>query len=267
MSIVDAVVAHVLQIEISLYHTCARLEGRTDTEALHDLRINVRRLRSLLKPLRGRDGVDALDQAAAAVGQLTTPVRDLEVLADELRKRGLSGPASTREAMLASHYVEILQSTELRELFARLDAWPEVARAAEREGELRQLDKLLRKRLRKQMLRLQEALTNMQHDPHRIRLLVKRNRYAADAYPQHSPISPEAVSVLKAVQSSLGAWHDRYQWSLRSCQESDLEPLRQQWQSEAATALEEAESTLLVLADLFISVSQSKTNGPGHEHP
>ena len=134
MSIVDAVVAHVLQIEISLYHTCARLEGRTDTEALHDLRINVRRLRSLLKPLRGRDGVDVLDQAAAAVGQLTTPVRDLEVLADELRKRGLSGPASTREAMLVSHYAEILQSTELRELFARLDAWPEVGRAAEREG-------------------------------------------------------------------------------------------------------------------------------------
>ena len=134
MSIVDAVVAHVFQIEISLYHACARLEGRTDTEALHDLRINVRRLRSLLKPLRGRDGVEALDEAAAAVGQLTTPVRDLEVLADELRKRGLSGPASTREAMLASHYVEILQSTALRELFARLDAWPEVGRAAEREG-------------------------------------------------------------------------------------------------------------------------------------
>lgn len=265
MSIIDAVVAHVLQIEVSLYHARVRLEGRTDSEALHDLRINVRRLRSLLKPLRGRDGVDALDQAAAAIGQLSTPVRDLEVLADELRKHGLNGPASIRETKLESHYTEILQSTELCELFARLDAWPEIARAAEREGELRRLNKLLRKRLHKQMVRLQEALTNMQHDPHRIRLLVKRNRYSADAYPQHSPISPEAVSTLKAVQSSLGDWHDRYQWSLRACQESDLELLRQQWQNEAVKALEEAESKLLVLAGFFASAN--KTNGLVHEHP
>lgn len=259
MSIIDAVVAHVLQIEISLYHSRARLEGHTDSEALHDLRINVRRLRSLLKPLHGNDGVYVLDEAAAAVGQLTTPVRDLEVLAEELRKRGLSGPASTREAMLTSHYTRILQSTELRELFTRLDGWPEVARASEREGELRQLNTLLRKRLRKQMVHLREALTDMQHDPHRIRLLVKRNRYAADAYPQHSPISPEAVNALKAVQSALGDWHDRYQWSLRACQESDLELLRQQWQSEAAKALEEAESRLIVLVGLFTSASQHKT--------
>jgi CHAD domain-containing protein len=261
MPIVDAIIAHVLELEISLYHACARLEAGTDPEALHDLRINVRRLRSLLKPLRGKDGVNDLDDAAAAVGQLTTPVRDLEVLVSELRNRGLSEPAGAREATLSSRYSEIMHSPELQQLFTCLDAWPAGFRAAERDGELRRLDKQLGKFLRRQMLRLQCALADRQHDPHRIRLLVKRNRYAADAYPQHSLISAEAAIALKDMQASLGTWHDRYQWCLKATQEPDLEPLQPQWQSESATALAEAEGKMLALAGLLHALSGDKTNG------
>jgi CHAD domain-containing protein len=262
MSVVDTIIAHILELEISLYHASARLEARTDPEALHDLRINVRRLRSLLKPLRGKDGVNELDGAAAAVGQLTTPVRDLEVLIDELRSRGLSEAADTREATLASHYSEIVHSPELQQLFTCIDAWPADFRVAQRAGELRRLDKLLGKRLRRQMVRLQSALADRQHDPHRIRLLVKHNRYAADAYPQHSPISPEAAVTLKAMQASLGAWHDRYQWCLKAAQEPDLEPLQLQWQSEASAALAQAEGKLLAFAELLQALGGDKTNGP-----
>ena len=122
MSTVDAIIAHVLPLEISLYHACARLEARTDPEALHDLRIAVRRLRSLLKPLRGKDGVVDLERAAAAVGQLTTPMRDLEVLIDELHNRGLGEAANAREATLAAGYAEVVQSPVLQQLFTSLDA-------------------------------------------------------------------------------------------------------------------------------------------------
>ena len=44
MPLVDALIAQVLKLEITLYHASARLASNTDGEALHDLRISVRRL-------------------------------------------------------------------------------------------------------------------------------------------------------------------------------------------------------------------------------
>lgn len=261
-AIVDAVVAQVLRLEVSLHHARARLAAGTDGEALHDLRIGLRRLRSLLKPLRGRDSVSALERAAAAVGQLTTPVRDLEVLAGELRRRGLHEAAGRREARLATRYGEILHSSELAQLFACLDSWPADWRRAERGGELRRLARLLDRRLDKQRGRLLDALANLQHDPHRIRLLVKRNRYAADAYPHHSPLSRRARAALKTVQSALGDWHDRYQWCLRASREADLQPLRQPWQAQAVAALQQAEDRMLVLAGELLRTPRRHASSP-----
>lgn len=262
MSPVDAVVAQVLKLETTLHHTYARLAARTDGEALHDLRITVRRLRSLLQPLRGKDGVAWLDEAAAEVGKLTTPVRDLEVLVDELQRRGHRGPASSRREVLLASYACIVESSTLHQLFARLDQWPAAFRAAERNGELRELNKLVASRLRKQVARLQVALATPEHDPHRLRLLVKRVRYATDAYPQHSPISSAAVTALKAVQSALGTWHDRYQWCLKATQERDLEALGQQWQAEADAALRQAEDKLFHLAELLPKNARSANVKP-----
>lgn len=80
MHIVDQILSRVLGLQVNLYACEARLEAGTDPEALHDLRIAVRRLRSLLHPLRAHESVLLIRNAAATVGQLTTPVRDLEVL-------------------------------------------------------------------------------------------------------------------------------------------------------------------------------------------
>ena len=264
MSLADAIVAHVLRLETALYHARARLEAGTDGEALHDLRIAVRRLRSLLRPLHGKEGVVALEQAAAAVGELTTPARDLEVLIEQLRKRGLLAPASSRAARLTASREEILRSPVLQQLFDRLAAWPADLRLAQRQGELRRLDGLLNKRLGKLKVRLQDALADPQHDPHRLRLLVKRNRYAQEAYPQHSPISADGVLALKAVQGALGRWHDRYQWCLRASQEADLKPLREQWKSEAVEALQKAEGKLLLLTDALTAKTKSRRRTKGN---
>ena len=54
MSAVDQIITQFLTLETALFHAYARLAARTDGEALHDLRINLRRLRSLLHPLRGK---------------------------------------------------------------------------------------------------------------------------------------------------------------------------------------------------------------------
>ncbi|RJG10869.1 CHAD domain-containing protein [Pseudomonas cavernicola] len=257
MSLVDAIVAQVLMLETALYHAYARMEARTDSEALHDLRINLRRMRSLLRPLRKIGAVATLNEVAAEVGKLTTPVRDLEVLIDELEQLGFAQQANARKAILQSSYSRIVASSTLKQLFSRLDQWPSDFRAAERGGELRQIKKTIAKRLHKQVERLKAALADPQYDLHQLRILVKRTRYATDAYPQFSPISVKAAASLKAVQSALGTWHDHYQWCLKAGQEEDLQPLLQDWHVAATAALMEAEVELLHLAALLAKNQQA----------
>ncbi|WP_406822953.1 CHAD domain-containing protein [Pseudomonas corrugata] len=47
------------------YQACARLEARTNPETLHDLRIAVRRLRSLVRPFRTMPEVVTLNIASS----------------------------------------------------------------------------------------------------------------------------------------------------------------------------------------------------------
>lgn len=104
MSFVDKFVAEILALQVALYHSLARLEARTDSEALHDLRIAVRRIRSLLRPMRAMSEV----VASAEVGRLTTPARDLEVMIQELEDKGFPVQAQLRKTRLASNYTRIL---------------------------------------------------------------------------------------------------------------------------------------------------------------
>lgn len=251
MSFVDSIVAQALSLETALFHAYARMEANTDEEALHDLRINLRRLRSLLRPLRAFDGVALLDAAATQLGTLTTPVRDLEVLAAELVRQGLRQQANARQAIARSSYAAIVESSTLNQFFARLDAWPSDFREAERLGQLRRIKQRVAKRLLKQVVQLNAALADPHHDRHELRLLTKRARYATDAYPQLSPISVETSASLKRVQSALGDWHDHFQWCLKSQQENDLMPLQQHWQVAAEAALRNAEVELLQLSELL----------------
>lgn len=88
MSFTDKFVAEILELQVALYHARVRLEAPTDSEALHDLRIAVRRIRSLLRPMRAMSEMAALNNAAAEVGRLTTPTCDLEVMIQELEGKG-----------------------------------------------------------------------------------------------------------------------------------------------------------------------------------
>ncbi|NPZ33071.1 CHAD domain-containing protein, partial [Pseudomonas aeruginosa] len=65
---IDELLAEVIGQQVALMSAVARLEARTDGEALHDLRIALRRLRSLLRPIRGVPGVEELEHAAAEIG-------------------------------------------------------------------------------------------------------------------------------------------------------------------------------------------------------
>jgi len=233
--------SEVLQLQIALYACRERLQAHTDDEALHDMRVCLRRLRSLLKPLKGAAGSDALQQRAAELGRLSGPLRDLEVLIAMLRQQGEHAAADRRVAEQGSGETRLLASRQLSALFRALDEWPQELARQHAGGELDALHKSVRRYLRKQRTRLIEALRDAEHDRHRVRLLIKRVRYTAEAYPQLSPLSNQQLKLLKKGQAVLGDWHDHLQWLARAEREPDLQIFAAQWRQSMQAADQAAE--------------------------
>lgn len=241
---VDSLITHLLGLHIRLMACQARLQAETDPEALHDLRISVRRLRSLLRPLRGVPGVDRLEAAAKAVGQLTTPLRDREVLAEHLYASGQIQAAERRVGQMRGVYPQVADSQELALLLAVLDAFPSLIRSAQRQKALKGLGATVHKRLGKQWHALRAALKDPSHDRHRLRLLIKRVRYSAEAYPEFDRLPGKAMAELKRAQSVLGDWHDHWQWLDRAKDERDLLPCVPGWQLSLHRAEQQADKVL-----------------------
>jgi CHAD domain-containing protein len=243
-ALVDRLVAHVLGLEVRLLACQARLNARTDPEALHDLRTTVRRMRSLLRPLRGLPGVEQLEVAASHVGDLTTPLRDREVLAAYLLQHDQPEAAQRRMAQMAEAYPAVAASTELEQLLLICDAFPRFLRAAQRQGLLKGLRKQIEKRLGKQWKKLDEALHDPAHDRHRLRLLIKRVRYGIEAYPELDRLPKPALPRLKSAQGALGDWHDCWQWLAIAEHEADLQPCIAVWKTTMAEAEQRADRVL-----------------------
>ena len=228
-ALVDQLVAQVIGLEVGLLSCQARLAAVTDDEALHDLRTTVRRLRSLLRPLRGLPGVEQLELAASTVGQLTTPLRDREVLAAYLHQHGHHQAADRRLRLQPGAYRQVAQGPELAHLLQILDAFPRFIRASQHQKLLKGLRKRIEKRLAKQWCKLGDALKDPDHDRHRLRLLIKRVRYAAEAYPELDKLPANAMSRLKKAQGALGDWHDCWQWLAQAEHQADLQPCVAIW--------------------------------------
>ncbi|RON02858.1 metal-chelation protein CHAD [Pseudomonas brassicacearum] len=242
--LVDRLVAQVLGLEVRLLACQARLNASTDAEALHDLRTTVRRLRSLLRPLRGLPGVEQLEAAAAGVGNLTTPLRDREVLAAYLLAHGQADAAKRRMVQMAQAYPAVAGSPELAQLLMILDAFPRFLRASQRQDLLKGLRARIEKRLAKQWNALDVTLHDPAHDRHRLRLLIKRVRYAIEAYPELDRLPAAAMPRLKSAQEALGDWHDCWQWLARAEHEPDLLPCMAVWRVTMAKAEGRADRVL-----------------------
>lgn len=244
MAFVAEIVTQLRRLEPALNEALLRLQQAQDSEALHDLRVCLRRIRSLLRPLRGCPGATRLDRAAAELGRLTTPLRDLEVLIAELARHRLDWQANVRQSEFQTRYRQLLAHPQLIGFPSLLHAWPRrFRRSAQRVAEHR-----LNRRLQRQQRQLCRALADTGYDRHRLRLLIKRLRYAAEAYPQRLPLSPAAMASLKAAQNALGDWHDREVWCLQAEHQADLWPLLPRWQTEQRQALVSADALLAALS-------------------
>ncbi len=248
MKFTDKVVARVLGIEVDLYQAYARVIYETDSEALHDFRIALRRLRSLLNPLGVKEACALLNAAATEAGRLTTPIRDMEVMAAELQAHGLLLAARTRRQAVSKAYRGLDASPVVDQLFEALNEWPATFRAALKDAPHGHPKAHAAKRIRKQLCCLSDALNDPGHDRHEIRLLVKRARYSQESFPTLFPVTPELLSGLKQLQGALGDWHDRHQWCLKAEHEPDLRPLVAEWAAAEQGALVAAEEVIASLA-------------------
>ena len=246
--LVDRIIANIVRLEVRLLACQARLQADTDPEALHDLRTTVRRLRSLLRPLRGLPGVVQLEMSASQVGILNTPLRDLEVLAAHLQQQGYPVQAARRFEQLSGSYAAVADSAQLTQLLMILDVFPRFIRAAQREGMLRGLRQRIEGVLDKQWQTLEKALNDPGHDRHRVRLLIKRVRYAAEAYPQLDRLPVLVLGRLKEAQKALGEWHDAWQWLVQAEHQPDLQPCVEQWQAALERGEKRADRALVKLS-------------------
>jgi CHAD domain-containing protein len=167
-----------------------------------------------------------------------------------LLENGQVAAARRRHEQMHQVFAQVAESQELRLLLVVLDAFPAFLRTAQRQGTLRGMARAIDKRLHKQWRQLRAALKDPDHDRHRLRLLIKRVRYAAEAYPEFSRLPEVAEKRLKAAQGALGDWHDHYQWLEQAKRESDLRDCVPGWQLGLHRAEQQADAVLVKLTAL-----------------
>lgn len=210
-----------------------RLDDPSDTEALHDFRVALRRLRSSLRAYRSYlEGSlpKKLARRLRDLAGMTGPGRDTEVQVEWLRGRsrhlsahhraGLSWLLARLERRMRSAYGEVLEMVpqdfpkieeELRQRLSvyrteiHLDAGPERPALAQATAGI----------LRSQAADLQEHLSKVEspdqeEECHEARISAKRLRYLLDPFAADLPGAAAVVKHLKGLQDLLGELHDAH---------------------------------------------------------
>ena len=193
-----------------------------DVDAVHDMRVAVRRLRSLLRtaePMLDADWVDALRaELDWLAGRLGT-VRDLDVLIEHLESEaaGLNGgDAAVASALLRPLETErgrargrMRSGLEKQRYYDLLDALEEAGTVPP----ARRVDLTLRKLARREFRKLRRRAQGFPELPdsalHRMRIQGKRARYAAElAAPAPGKRARRFVEAARELQDVLGEHQD-----------------------------------------------------------
>ena len=202
-------------------------------EALHQLRVCLRQLRSLLRPFHRYSQVEMLDLLLAKVIKQSNTIRDEEVLVAELQLKQHTVLYDQHYAHLQMLYIHFAMQTSTELIIQRLITLPlywqyNLALLADKK-----LNKQITSHCLSQHKKLKNRLKNkMKLDKHRLRLGVKKLRYALESYGQLLSIKPNFIKRLKKTQDILGNWHDRWVWLEKAKHEDALQELVPIWQNE-----------------------------------
>ncbi len=204
-----------------------------DAEALHDLRVAIRRTRSLLGQLR-----TAFDPAVAErfrsgfawLGRLTGPMRDVDVMLLALRKQrgrmapgtrgGIDALRATFEERRRRERDRLLRAMDARAYRAVLGGWREALLAGDpvpwRDAAVqRATGDVLARRITRLHRRIVRTAREIDHDTpierlHEVRIDCKKLRYLLETFePCLRPSrAARVVRQLRKLQNALGAVHD-----------------------------------------------------------
>jgi CHAD domain-containing protein len=194
-----------------------------DVEDVHALRVAARRSRAILRaarPLLDRSVSEPLREELKWLGSVLGPVRDLDVLLERLRTELDTLLADDRFA--AERLVQLLsaerdlaradlvEALESERYLALLDLLAEMSAAPAASGS----ERALRSLASRQFERLRKTVEKLPSDPsdeelHRVRVLVKRARYAAElAEPIVGRPAARFVARAKRAQDVIGEHQD-----------------------------------------------------------
>ncbi|AKT37357.1 CHAD domain-containing protein [Chondromyces crocatus] len=244
-----------------------------DPEAVHDLRVALRKLRTLLRPARrvfGRKRLQPIEEALRRDARATSALRDEEALRETIDRLNLPRAARAQATLWIEHRAA-LERTQRAEVIRRLEGTTphgdaDASRKKNKKKKqkkakhlplevhlhalTRRLDRPERKRLGARKLAqraVEEALDKVQAlsgaytadaiAMHELRIRFKRLRYTADAFaPVLGPAAKQVASSAAKLQKRLGHLHDVDEALDRVWNARDLDPGARAALHEALTA-------------------------------
>jgi len=235
-----------------------------DDESLHQLRVALRRLRSLLRPAKSR-AAQSLRRELGGLADATSVARDWDTLLIHARKSLSEREFHRVQPLLqarrrASHesVIGMLRSSAWTDTLHRLEVWLEDERLASSDPALLD-DRISRAKQTVKRAREKAEAADDRKRWHKVRIAIKELRYVLESIPGSTPRG--TLKHCKRLQDALGEWHDsvvhlqlvrELAASLDSGQGSGLHELLDNWsgqlEREARTTLDDARSRYQALS-------------------
>jgi CHAD domain-containing protein len=214
------VAAKAKALDVALGKAIRRVTSNADEEAIHDMRVAMRRLRTLLRlarPLYGRFRTDAVRAAFSLVQSRTGDLRDEEAMEELFGGLGVEDPVfmewrarrRARENKLRTTVIASLRAGELaraRKLLSALILFPP---KPSRDEALARFARRAVTRARKNVDRKRDVPTSNVEQMHALRIRYKELRYAAEIFGEVLPLDLAALIAPAAkLQKRLGDIHD-----------------------------------------------------------
>ena len=208
------------RLDVAVGKAIPRVVKDADEEAIHDLRVAIRRLRTLLRlarPVYGRFHADAVRVAYTEVFRATGELRDEEVLDETLDEVAVEEPSfvawralrSARERRLRRATVARVSGGELAKARLLLRALVTLPALPKRDKNLAKYARRCVESARRRVEKLSDVPTDDVVGLHDLRIAYKELRYAAELLAGALPEELAALAEPAArFQKRLGEIHD-----------------------------------------------------------
>jgi CHAD domain-containing protein len=207
-------------LDASLAKAIRRVMTNADAEALHDMRVAIRRLRTVLRlarPVYGRYRTTAVRRAFTQVQAKTGELRDEEALAETLDGLSVDDPAfiewrarrRAREKRLRAAVISRLRAGDLTRARRLLHALLLLPVRPSRDAVVGRFARRTVNRARKKVEAMRDVPTSDVELMHELRIRYKELRYSAETFAEVLPLDLAALAPPAArFQKRLGDIHD-----------------------------------------------------------